>query len=81
MKALFDSLVRTYVPWLVGVVIGWLVSLGVPLDSDVETSLTVVFMTVAAFLYYLVARIFETYVSPKFGKLLGRSKQPSYPGS
>lgn len=78
MKNLFDSLVRTYVPWLVGVLIGWLVSLGVPLDPEVETALTVVFMTSAGALYYLIVRLVEIHVSPRLGVLLGRAKQPVY---
>ena len=78
MKDLFDSLVRTYVPWIVGVVIGWLVSLGVELDAAVEGSLTVVVTGVVTALYYLAARLLETYVSPKFGWLLGSKKAPTY---
>lgn len=78
MKSLFDSLVRTYVPWLVGVVVGWLVSLGIPLDPEVEVQLTLVLVTAAAFLYYFLARIFELYVSPKLGWLVGLPKQPVY---
>lgn len=78
MKTLFDSLVRTYVPWLVGVIVGWLVSLGVPLDPEVEVALTLVFVTAAAFLYYFLARVFELYVSPKLGWLVGLPKRPIY---
>lgn len=78
MKSLFDSLVRTYVPWLVGVIVGWLVSLGIPLDPEVEVQLTLVLVTAAAFLYYFLARIFELYVSPKLGWLVGLPKQPLY---
>lgn len=81
MKALFDSLVRTYVPWLVGVLIGFLVSLGVPLDPEVEVQITLALMLVASFLYYFLARIFELYVSPKLGWLLGLPKQPTYDDS
>lgn len=78
MKDLFDSLVRTYVPWIVGAVIGWLISLGVPLDPEVEVQLTAVLMLAASMLYYFLARIFELYVSPKLGWLVGLPKQPIY---
>lgn len=78
MKALFESLVRTCVPWLAGVVIGWLVSLGVPLDPEAEVQLTLLFMGVASFLHYFIARVFEIYVSPKLGWLVGLPKQPIY---
>lgn len=78
MKALFDSLVRTYVPWLAGVLIGWLISLGVPLDPEVEVQVTLALMGVASVLYYFLARVFEIYVSPKLGWLVGLPKQPTY---
>lgn len=80
MKALFDSLVRTYVPWLVGVLIGALISLGVPLDPDVEVQITLALMGASSLLYYFLARVFELYVSPKLGWLLGLPKQPIYDG-
>ena len=78
MRALFDSLVRTYVPWLVGVLIGFLASLGIPLDPEVEVQVTIALMGVASFLYYFLARVFEIYVSPKLGWLIGMPKQPIY---
>lgn len=81
MKALFDSLVRTYVPWIAGILIGWLVSLGVPLDPEVAPQVTAVLMLVASALWYFLARIFETYVHPKLGWLLGLPKQPIYDGT
>jgi hypothetical protein len=79
MKAVWDSLVRTYVPWLVGAAVGWLVSLGIPLDPELETSLTFALMGAASALYYIGVRLFELYVSPKFGWLLGLAKAPEYP--
>lgn len=78
MKDLFDSLVRTYVPWIVGVILGWLVSLGIPLDPEVEAQLTIVIMGATTFVWYALVRIFEVYVSPKFGWLLGLGKAPEY---
>ena len=78
MKDLWDSLVRTFVPWIVGAIIGWLVSTGVVLDPAVEGSLTVAVTGVATGLYYLVARLLEVYVSPRFGWLLGLAKAPEY---
>lgn len=78
MKAVWDSLVRTYVPWLVGVLVGWLISLGVPLDPEVKTAITVALMSLAGSLYYLAVRVFETYISPKLGWLLGLAKKPVY---
>lgn len=80
MKSLFDSLVRTYVPWIAGAVIGWLVSLGVPLDPDVAPQITAALMLAASMLWYFLARVFETYVHPKLGWLIGLPKQPLYDG-
>lgn len=78
MKNLWDSLVRTYTPWLAGIVIGWLVSLGIPLDPEVAPQITALLMLVASMLYYFLARVFETYVSPKIGWILGLAKSPTY---
>lgn len=78
MKALYDSLIRTFVPWLAGVIVTWLVSLGVPLDPEVAPKLLALLMLIASGLYYIVARLLEMYVSPKFGWLLGLAKQPDY---
>ncbi len=78
MKALFDSLVRTYVPWFVGIAVGWLVSLGIPLDPDVEPQITAALMLASSMLWYFLARVFETYVHPKLGWLIGLPKQPIY---
>lgn len=78
MKTLFDSLVRTYVPWLAGVIITFLVSLGVPLDPEVQPALLALLMLAASAAYYWIARLLETHVSPKFGWLLGLAKPPVY---
>lgn len=80
MKALWDSLVRTFVPWLVGIIIGGLASTGIPLDSKLEAQVTAALMLAASGLYYLAARLLEIYVSPKFGWLLGLAKAPEYRG-
>lgn len=78
MKNLFASLIRTYVPWLAGVIIGWLVALGIPLDPEVEVQVTLALMGLASTLYYVVARLVETHVSPRLGWLLGSPRAPMY---
>lgn len=78
MKALYDSLVRTLVPIIVGAVLGWFVSINVPLDPEFELALTVAITGAFQGLYYTAVRLFETYVSPKFGVLLGLAKTPKY---
>lgn len=73
------SIIRTVTPVLVGQVMTWLAAQGV-LDATGEISalmisgLTLLFTT----LYYALARWLETFVSAKFGWLLGYAKQPVY---
>lgn len=79
MKAIWDSLVRTYAPWIVSLIVGWLTSFGIPLDSELAPTISAAVFLGAGALYYLVVRLLETYVSPKFGWLLGLAKPPVYP--
>lgn len=74
--ALWASIVRTVVPIVVGAVLGWLAIAGIELDSEFETALTAFVTALFAAVWYIAARIFETYVSPKLGVLLGLPKSP-----
>ncbi len=76
MKALFDSIVRTLVPIIVGAVIGWAVTSGITLDDQFEVALTLVITGAFQGLYYIAVRLLETYVTPKLGWLIGSPKQP-----
>lgn len=76
-SGVWTSLVRTYVPWLVGLIVGWLASLGIDLDPQLETSLILLVTTIAGALYHVVIRLAER-AKPKFGWLLGSAKQPVY---
>lgn len=78
MRPLWDSIVRTFTPIIVGAVVGWFAAQGIEIDPNFEPSLVAVISAGASGAYYLVVRIFETYVSPKFGWLLGLAKQPEY---
>lgn len=78
MKALADSLVRTFVPIIVGAVISFFVTSGIELDPEFEGALFLVVTAVLQGVYYLAVRLFELYVSPKFGWLLGLAKKPVY---
>lgn len=78
MKAVWESLVRTFTPIVVGAVLGWFATAGINLDSELEASLTLLVSGVFSGIYYVVARLLETYVTPKFGWLLGLAKTPSY---
>lgn len=78
MKALFDSVVRTVVPYIVGAVISWFAMAGIEVDPDLKANLTVAVTAGIGTLYYLAVRLLETYVAPKFGWLLGLAKSPVY---
>lgn len=76
-EGLWTSLVRTYSPWLAGLLIGFLVNLGVPLDPEFEVALLALITTLAGALWYLIVRILER-IRPGFGWLLGSAKKPVY---
>lgn len=80
MKNLFDSLVRTYVPIIVGTILGFLVSKGVEVSPDLEVALTATLTSVFSVIWYTGARLLEVYVAPKFGWLLGKASEPTYNG-
>lgn len=77
IAALWASIVRTIVPIVVGSVVGWAVSLGVALDDQFEALLTAALTAGFSGLYYIAVRLLETYVTPKFGWLLGLAKTPA----
>lgn len=78
MRELWDSIVRTFIPIIVGAVLGWFASAGIVVDAAFEPSLIAVLTAAGAAVWYLAARLLEKYVSPKFGWLLGSPKQPVY---
>ena len=78
IRALFDSLVRTFVPIVVGAVISFFVARGIALDPEFELALTTTLTAGLAFAWYALARLLEVYVAPKFGWLLGLAKAPVY---
>lgn len=71
------SLVRTFVPALVGLAIAALTKINADIDSAALTALVDAIVIGA---YYTVVRFLEARW-PKFGILLGVPKQPSYPGA
>jgi len=75
-SALWASIVRTLVPIIVGAVIGLAVSAGITLDPQFEAALTIAITAAFQAVYYIVVRLFETYVTPKLGWLLGLAKSP-----
>lgn len=77
-KAFWTSLVRTVVPLIVGAVIAWLVKLGIPVDDDLSSTLATLLTLVFTAVYYALVRLLETYVTPKFGWLLGFARKVEY---
>lgn len=71
------SLVRTYVPVAVGALAAWLLTLGVELNAEAQTGLTVFLTGLIVAVYYTVARLLER-KWPALGFLLGSTKQPVY---
>lgn len=71
------SLIRTYVPLLVGGLIAWLGSLSVDVGQDAQVGLTVALTGLITAVYYTVARALEDRF-PQVGYLLGIPKAPAY---
>lgn len=78
MRSLVDSIIRTVVPVIVGFVLGLASTWALPLDPEFEGALTAVLTTGFTALYYVAVRLFEEYVSPRFGWLLGKATPPKY---
>lgn len=78
LSTLWTSFVRTIVPPIVGIVLGWFAGLGIPVDPEFESALTAALSLAFTAAYYLVARLLETHVAPRFGWLLGSAKAPVY---
>lgn len=77
--ALLASIVRTLVPLIVGTLVAWFTKIGVPVDeADVESVVNGLVSFGVAALYYVIARLLETFASSKFGWLLGFANAPQY---
>lgn len=73
------SIIRTLVPVLVGQVLTWLASVQiVDTTGELSAALVTLFTIVFTTAYYTIARLLETYVSKRFGWLLGYAKAPEY---
>lgn len=75
--ALFASIIRTIVPVIVGTILSWLLTLGIPVDGELRTALAAALTLSLTAIYYVVVRLLETYVTPKLGWLLGLAKSPT----
>lgn len=77
MSQYIVSVIRTWVPVIVGYFIGWLLSLGIDVGGEAEAALTLALGAIATSIYYALARWLETKF-PSAGILLGYIRQPVY---
>ena len=68
------SLIRTWVPMLVGLLVTWLLSLGVEFDS---AALELALVSIVSGAYYALVRWLEQ-KWPWLGALLGHTAKPTY---
>lgn len=73
------SIIRTFVPVLVGQLMTWAAVQGIVDINGQISGLLISFFTLAfTTVYYALARCLETFVSKKFGWLLGKPSIPVY---
>lgn len=77
-KVFYLSVVRTVTPVIAGFVVSLFVWAGVEPDPGMAEALRVAVDATLVALWYVGARLLETYVSPKFGWLLGAATAPDY---
>jgi hypothetical protein len=75
LRTFLPSILRTFVPLLVGYFGAWPVATALGLSDNQVTSLVTVGLTGG---YYLVVRLAERYVLPQAGWLLGWAAAPVY---
>jgi hypothetical protein len=72
------SLVRTWVPILIGTALSWLaVTHGIVVDPDIQNQAVAVVTALVIGAYYAIVRWIEVRF-PQIGWLLGTAKQPGY---
>lgn len=72
---LIPSLIRTYVPIIVGALAGWLAALNINVTDDTKAALVLGISGLASAAYYTAIRLLEKRW-PWFGSLLGLAKSP-----
>lgn len=77
MNSFVTSLIRTYVPIIVGAVVSYLLTVGIEIDSEAQAGLVVGLTGVLQAAYYLAVRLIERKF-PQAGVLLGSAKQVVY---
>lgn len=78
MNDFYTSVVRSLVPAIVASVVDFLAHRGLNIDPNGTGGLEAALFSVFYGAYYVVIRLFEHYVSPKFGWLLGYAQKPQY---
>jgi hypothetical protein len=71
------GIIRTYVPLVVAVLVGWLASLGIVVSDDARSALVTGIGAIGGALYYAGVRLLEQRW-PFLGLLLGAAKAPTY---
>lgn len=77
LSDLVVSQIRTYTPAVAGALIGWGVSLGLPVSAGMKDGLTAILIPVFAGAWYLGVRLLEKRY-PWAGWLLGLPRTPTY---
>ncbi len=78
VTGVLTSIVRTAVPYLVGLLVTLAAKAGLDLDDATLQSIGALLTVVIGTAYYAVVRELETRFSPAWGWLLGRAKAPAY---
>ena len=76
ISTLFPSLIRTYVPIVVGAFISWILTLGVELDESTEAGLVTALTAILIAAYYTLVRLLEK-KWPALSVLLGSTRIPA----
>jgi hypothetical protein len=71
------SLIRTWVPIIVGALISWLTNLGLHVNDELRGGMTILLTALFIGVYYTVVRVLERQF-PALGMLLGTARQPLY---
>jgi hypothetical protein len=77
LHALIIQIIRTVVPYLVGLAVAWLATIGLGLPEDVVAGATAQLTVLVGSLYYLAVAWLERRFS-WFGWLLGVARAPIY---
>ncbi len=59
IKSMYDSLVRTYSPMIIGAVLGWLATLLPIIPPEIENGLIILLSLAAQMIWYFIARLIE----------------------